>query len=174
MHYPRFKSVTTMKISTLAVLDGEGFKALAALDKKLVDKYGDSFSNQAWDSDNFAYPLPSKYDLSHLLYYNEHLAGYCIASEKHGAVYIHRFAVERLEEGLAGKFFSRVLEYYDRPVHLMVNTQNRPAIDFYAGFGFDIAEDSDAIRDFVAPELEIEGPEIIIEKDYRCYLMRKD
>lgn len=163
-----------MNISHLSKLGSEDFQSLALLDGKLVEKYGHSFSDEAWNADNFTYELPGKYALSRVLYLNDQLVGYCIASEKSGGIYIHRFAVAQVAQGLAGKFFKKVMQGFDRPVYLMVNTQNRVAIAFYKGFGFETVDNSDTIRRFIAADLKINNNEIIITKDYRCYLLKKD
>ena len=56
--------------------------------KSLVKKYGVSFSNKAWDEDNFKYSLPSKEDLSYILFLNNIIVGFIIASLKNESVYI--------------------------------------------------------------------------------------
>ncbi len=153
--------------------DTEMLDTLAALDRTLVDTYGGSFADAAWNAENFAYPLPRKFELSAILYDGGMLRGYCIASEKEAQVYIHRFAVAKGERGRAAAFFSQLLAFYGPAVALMVNTKNRAAIDFYRKFGFEIVTEPDAVRPFIAPNLPVEKGEIIISEEYRCYLMKR-
>ena len=163
-----------MQIKCFHELGASDFDTLAKLDASVVDKYGVSFSGETWSSENFSYDrLPRKFDLSYVLCLNYRIAGYCVASEKHGSVYIHRFAVKSPEKGVAMRFFDTLLTHYSRPVNLMVNTINKAAIDFYEGFGFKTVSTADAIRPYIAEGLEIEGHTIILDKDYTCYLMAK-
>lgn len=153
--------------------DTKMLDALAVLDRTLIGIYGDSFADAAWNAENFAYPLPRKFELSYLLYDAGMLRGYCIASEKEAQVYIHRFAVSKGEPGRAAAFLSQLLEFYGPAVTLMVNTKNRAAIDFYRKFGFGIVTEPEAVRPFIAPNLPVEKGEIIISEEYRCYLMKR-
>lgn len=176
-HCPRTGLERPMQIKCFNELDVSDFDALAKLDAGLVGKYGISFSGETWNAGNFSYDrLPKKFDLSYVLNFDESVAGYCVASEKHGSVYIHRFAVEGVEKGLAARFFETLLARYPRPVYLMVNSINAAAIGFYKRFGFETVCDAHAIRPYIAKGLEIEGHTIIIdkEKDYTCYLMVKN
>ncbi len=56
----------------------------------------------------------------------------------------------------------------------MVNCINTQAIKFYKQFDFDIVDNKEIIKKFIADELYIENTQIVIGEDYKCYLMKRD
>lgn len=147
--------------------------ALEKLDRAIVKKYGNSFSNEIWTAKNFKYDLPKKLDYSFILFENDELLSYIVASQKNQAIYIHRFAVNK--KGYAKPFFDKILESYgDINIYLMVNVVNINAIRFYKDFNFNIVEDEKIIRKFISKNLTIDDHSIIIEENYRCYLLKKE
>lgn len=160
------------KILSFAEIGNIEFEILSKLDSNLVDKYGISFSNEKWNRDNFKYELPSKYKLSYIYYENNLISGYIVSSLKNNSIYVHRFAINK--KGLANDFFTKVLEKYNQSIYLMVNIENKQAIKFYKNFSFYIVENIDIIKKFIANGLKIKENIIYINKEYRCYLMKRD
>lgn len=162
-----------MKIKKLLELNENELLKLEKIDEKLILKYGTSFSNEIWSIEHFKYNLPKKFDYSFVLFENDILIGYVVASEKNDAVYIHRFAVSK--RGEAKIFFEEILKSYkNKSIYLMVNTINTQAIEFYKQFTFYIVNDKETIKRFVADGLKIKNMKIVIGENYRCYLMKRD
>ncbi len=160
-------------IKSFFILEEKQFEELELLDSKLVNKFGNSFSNEIWNKKNFRYELPKKFDYSLALFDHEEIIGYVVASEKNDAIYIHRFAV--CKKGYSVKFFYEILKNYkNKTIFLMVNVTNKRAIEFYKSFNFDIIIDTILIKKFIAHDLQIDKNEIVIGEDYKCYLMKRD
>lgn len=160
-------------IKTFYELVEKEFEELEVFDLKLVQKYGNSFSNEIWSVENFKYKLPQKEELSCVLFIGNKIVGYVVASLKNESIYIHRFVVDK--KGYANKFLKEIIiKYEEKDIYLMVNIVNQNAIDFYKKFNFQTVCDEEIIKSFVAKELTILNNEILIGEDYRCYLMKKD
>jgi ribosomal protein S18 acetylase RimI-like enzyme len=164
-----------MKIKKLTELSGGEITKLEKLDKNSVKKYGDSFSNEIWKKENFLYALPKKDEYSYIVLLNNKIIGYCIASQKNNAIYIHRFVIDNIEQGLSGKFLTELFKIYkNNEIYLMVNILNKKAIEFYKKHNFTIEENKDIMYRFIDKNLKIDGCKIVINKEYKCYLMKKD
>lgn len=162
-----------MIIKNILELSKNELLELEELDTKLVLKYGNSFSNEIWNSSNFLYQLPKKNDYSFIFFNQNKIIGYIIASEKKCAVYIHRFAI--YEKGMSKFFFDKILKKYEKKsIYLMVNIVNTKAISFYEKFNFHIINNDKIIKKFIADNLKTENKEIIIGENYKCYLMKRN
>lgn len=161
------------KIKSFIELSDAEFQELSNIDLVTIQKYGLSFSNEVWYIKNFKYSLPKKETMSYILLYNDKLIGYIVASEKQSSIYIHRFVVTKT--GSAKVFFNMLMEtYLSKSIYLMVSIINQRAINFYKKYNFTIVYDESIVKEFISNKLAIQKGEIIIEENYRCYLMKKN
>jgi RimJ/RimL family protein N-acetyltransferase len=73
----------------------DAMKRLVALDERTMAELGQDFSDEVWTENNFAYPLPGKFDMSFVATLDGELVGFWIGSERvRGEAHAHRAAVE--------------------------------------------------------------------------------
>lgn len=170
------KVIRMFEVNNFNTLTNSDFEKLEDMDRIAFNRYGVSFSKEIWKKENFIYRLPNKYDYSYVIKESERIIGYCVASNKNDSIYIHRFVVRHNSKNVSNYFFNYLLNnsYVNNDIYLMVNIINNNAISFYENFFFEDVNDLKEIKKFVLSDLKIEKNKIIIDEDYKCYLMKKN
>ena len=97
------------------------------------------FNKNAWNKDNFLYPLNKKFELSKLILFENNIVGYGIASMKENVIHIHRYVIKedfkKLKMGT-----KMMLEFLkeNKNISLKVEISNTVAINFYNKMNFKI------------------------------------
>ena len=100
-----------MKMIKLREATDAHFSQMVALDKKTVERYGVSYSDETWEIKHFRLLLPHKMAWSRVAIdeTTDTVIGFCIVSEKHGGVYVHRFIAKKQPDAHVGDVLLRGL-----------------------------------------------------------------
>lgn len=117
---------------------------IVELDKNLILKMGELYSNMPWNEENFLLDLKGKWNYSKIVFRKENLIGFWVVSTIIPRnIHTHRVAIEPTYQGKGiGKimFHAVIDDVLKRDkidyMTLEVNTQNINAINFYENLGF--------------------------------------
>lgn len=129
-----------MELKLLKNCNSNELEVIVQLDKLIIKKYGNSFSDEIWEMENFLFELPGKFDNSLVLFDEKQVpVAYAINSIKNDFYfYTHRFV--NTVYGGAKKLMDEML-IRDKVFLLQVSTSNQRAINFYKNFGYQIVND---------------------------------
>jgi len=117
---------------------------IVELDRSLIEKMGELYSNISWDEENFLLDLKGKWNYSKIVFKKENLIGFWVVSTIIPRnIHTHRVAIEPTYQGKGiGKimFHAIIDDVLKRDkidyMTLEVNTQNINAVNFYEKLGF--------------------------------------
>ena len=142
------KQLTTKMLNTLIDID-----------QKILQRFGNLFSSESWDENNFLLDLPGKWELSFIALFDDRPIGFCICSLlDDDKCYIYRIAVSEEYKGRnIGKqmlftLFKKCIERGVKKVVLEVNKENTLALGFYNKLKFRIIEKDDLLDYLVKRE----------------------
>lgn len=127
--------------------------ALIDIDRNILQSYGNRFSSERWEAENFLLDLPGKWELSLVALTKEKVVGFCICSfYNDDKCYAYRVVVaedhkrKNIGKKMIFSLFEKCKAKKIKNIIVEVNIENVPALQFYNKMGFEIIESDELIR----------------------------
>jgi ribosomal protein S18 acetylase RimI-like enzyme len=106
----------------------------------LVEMASRNIKDEYWRDEHFLHELPDKWRFSFIVFLNTRLCGFLIASQKEGAVHIHKFVVDNWLQGrgVGTAMLNHLRKQISAPITLKVHQSNTKALRFYRKHGFEL------------------------------------